>query len=644
MKIRILKKIEMTVILCFSLAGAWAQSEPSVGSWARLSPSPVSSGAAVYETFFSLGRLIPAPFPETVSYTARVRGLQPGFSYAVTLPYASTLSVSSQNRVDENESGGVSLIVLASGPEVDVIASVNPDVSAPELFLRGMRVRSVSDASLTLVLPWFALTLLFAFSITRVFFGLSTALRDKTRADEAFFALAGVASLLLLVAMFRYVAAVLMPFFSGTAEVSLRSVGGILFSVSSIGCIAAAKPFRGAVFLFFGAVAAGLAAIAATLVPFIPPVLPLALFSAAMVFLFSVSAVVSFSNRRGYDGVLSISAALGSAGLGVSTILFDPLLESVVACIAPLPLLVVSLMPRMRESKAPEGEQAEPVLSDYVDQVSIALTRFVPKEFLAILDKENAAELQLGDHVKKDMTIFFSDIRSFTTLSEGLTPEENFKFINSYLARVVPVVTEYGGFVDKYIGDAIMALFPHEGGADAAVRSAIEMQKRIVEYNGHRANCGYRPLSMGIGLHTGTLMLGVVGIEDRMQSTVISDAVNLASRLESITKVFNVSLAISEETFKNLADPGAYKYRFIGKVRVKGKYDPVSVFEIFDGINEELFERKMKANRFFEQGMLAYYQKDFRGAMFYFRKVIEVLPEDGAATFYLDNCLAKARV
>jgi len=284
-----------------------------------------------------------------------------------------------------------------------------------------------------------------------------------------------------------------------------------------------------------------------------------------------------------------------------------------------------------------------PVLSDYVDQVSVSLTRFIPKEFLAILNKPNFTDLRLGDHVKSDMTIFFSDIRQFTNLSEGLTPEESFKFINSYLARMVPVINSCGGFVDKYMGDAVMALFPAKGGADAAVRAAIEMQQKIIEYNSHRANSGYRPLSMGIGLHTGTLMLGVVGVEDRMQNTVISDAVNLASRLESITKVFRISLAISEETFKNLEDPGAYLYRFIGKVRVKGKYEPVSVFEIFDGINPEMLSRKMKANIFFEQGMLSYYQKDFSGAMYNFRKVLEIVPEDGASAFYLDNCMAKVR-
>ncbi|HUX38652.1 MAG TPA: adenylate/guanylate cyclase domain-containing protein, partial [Rectinemataceae bacterium] len=156
---------------------------------------------------------------------------------------------------------------------------------------------------------------------------------------------------------------------------------------------------------------------------------------------------------------------------------------------------------------------------------------------------------------------------------------------------------------------------------------------------GHRAKSGYRPIQMGVGIHSGSLMLGVVGVDDRMENTVISDAVNLASRLQAITKAFNVSLAISEEVFKNVRDPGAYTYRFIGKVKVKGKIDPVSVFEIFDGLAPELFESKMKANTFFEQGMLAYYQKDFPGAMYYFKRVLDIHPEDGAASFYLETCM-----
>ncbi|MBN2875106.1 MAG: adenylate/guanylate cyclase domain-containing protein, partial [Spirochaetales bacterium] len=161
-------------------------------------------------------------------------------------------------------------------------------------------------------------------------------------------------------------------------------------------------------------------------------------------------------------------------------------------------------------------------------------------------------------------------------------------------------------------------------------------------YNGHRAKMNYRPISMGIGIHTGPLMLGVVGVSDRMEGTVISDAVNLSSRLQSIAKAFNIPLVISERTFMQLDDPGKYKYRFIGKVRVKGKDAPVSVFEIFDGLPEALFERKMKSNTFFEQGMMAYYQKDYSQGVFYFKRALENVPEDGASRFYLETCLRKA--
>lgn len=281
-------------------------------------------------------------------------------------------------------------------------------------------------------------------------------------------------------------------------------------------------------------------------------------------------------------------------------------------------------------------------LDDYALRLSDSMRRFIPGEFLAYLKKNDVIDLVLGDHVKKDMTIYFSDIRAFTELSEILTPEESFAFVNSYLSRVVPIIKEHRGFVDKYMGDGIMALFPEDQGADDAVSCSVAMQRKIQEYNGHRAKMGYRSISLGIGLHTGPLMMGVVGVSDRMEGTVISDSVNLASRLQSIAKAFNIPLVISERTFMSLSDPGQFKYRFIGKVRVRGKDAPVSVFEIFDGLIEELFDRKMRSNTFFEQGMMAYYQKEFNDGVFYFKRALEQVPEDGASRFYLETCLRKA--
>lgn len=639
---RIRKRLKVVLLaLIIGVSSSWAdapQGEPLIGTWKRLSDAPDT----VWVPVFSWSRLAVSEVSgEPVAFTARISGLRSGAAYTVVSPYAAAASLASSGSASVNIAGGVSVVFVAADSETEVTVSAREGQGAPEAALRGVRVDTLAASSARSAISWLLLALISLFCLARAIIGVRQSVHDRGRSDEAFFALASCGVLLVAFSALRVVSLAVFSAYSPVLEERLRSIGALAFLVAASGAVAAGKPFRAALPVFLVTAVFGALAVAAAVLPFLPPALPVFVFSALMVAVFASSASAALVARRGYSAALAASAFIAAASFAVSCLLVSPLVEYFLLFASVVPFFAISL----RSDIPPiDKEEAEPILSDYVDEVAVALTRFVPKEFLAILNKQSASELRLGDHVKKDMTIFFSDIRSFTSLSEGLTPEENFKFINSYLARVVPVVNAHGGFVDKYIGDAIMALFPEHTGADSAVRAAIEMQKRIVEYNTHRANCGYRALSMGIGLHTGTLMLGVVGVEDRMQSTVISDAVNLASRLESITKVFNVSLAISEETFKSLEDPGAYKYRFIGKVRVKGKSDPVSVFEIFDGIDPEYFERKMQANRFFEQGMLSYYQKDFRGAMFYFRKVLEVLPEDGAATFYLDNCLSKAQI
>jgi two-component system sensor histidine kinase ChiS len=235
---------------------------------------------------------------------------------------------------------------------------------------------------------------------------------------------------------------------------------------------------------------------------------------------------------------------------------------------------------------------------------------FIPREFLDIIGKENVGDLRLNDHVEQEMTIFFSDIRDFTSLLEDLTPEESFKFINSYLTRIVPVIEMNGGFVDKYVGDAIMALFPDKNGPDQAVRTAIEIQKRLVDYNEQRKKYGYRPIAMGIGIHTGEVMLGVVGVYNRMQNTVFSDSVNLASRVESLTKAFNVSMAISGQTFQGLEHPESYMFRYLGNVRVKGKRAIIQVFEVLDETTKDILEKKMRTDRYFQEGLMSFMMKN----------------------------------
>ncbi|NEP86574.1 MAG: adenylate/guanylate cyclase domain-containing protein [Okeania sp. SIO2C2] len=160
--------------------------------------------------------------------------------------------------------------------------------------------------------------------------------------------------------------------------------------------------------------------------------------------------------------------------------------------------------------------------------------------------------------------ILFSDIRDFTTISEQMTPEENFAFINQYLSYMEPQIQKYGGFIDKYIGDAIMALFPNS--ADDAVQGAIAMLEQLKTYNSERQQRNLKAVHIGIGLHTGTLILGTVGGFGRMDGTVIGDAVNLSSRVEGLTKTYGVSFLITHQTLAPLNNPLEYDLRFIEQV------------------------------------------------------------------------------
>ncbi|TGL50605.1 adenylate/guanylate cyclase domain-containing protein [Leptospira wolffii] len=217
-------------------------------------------------------------------------------------------------------------------------------------------------------------------------------------------------------------------------------------------------------------------------------------------------------------------------------------------------------------------------LSDNLLEVNKAYSRFVPLAFLKFLNKQNITEIGLGDQVQREMTILFSDIRSFTQLSEKMTPKDNFDFLNSYMRRMGPIIRKHGGFIDKYLGDGIMALFPSI--PDQALEAALEMLEELRELNRLRVERQYEPIRIGIGLHTGTLMLGTIGEEERMDGTVISDAVNLASRIEGLTKEFDTDLLLSEETFKKLKNAWKYSLEKLGTVKVKGKSESSEVYKL----------------------------------------------------------------
>lgn len=269
-------------------------------------------------------------------------------------------------------------------------------------------------------------------------------------------------------------------------------------------------------------------------------------------------------------------------------------------------------------------------------KINEAYGRFVPHEFLKFLGHESIIDVKLGDHTQREMSILFADIRSFTTLSEGMSPQENFNFINEYLNRVSPVIRAHNGFIDKYIGDAIMALFYHS--TDDALLGAIAMQKQVSLFNQEREKDGQKSISIGIGLHTGTLMLGTIGETRRMESTVISDAVNLASRLEGLTKVYGAGILISHQVLCCLDYLEEHNLRFLDRVMVKGKKTAVAIFEVYDGDIPEQKQFKMQTKQRFEVAVFLYYQQQFEEAKKIFQEILQVNSIDKAAMLYIKRC------
>ena len=278
-------------------------------------------------------------------------------------------------------------------------------------------------------------------------------------------------------------------------------------------------------------------------------------------------------------------------------------------------------------------------IRDYINNISKlneAYSRFVPTQFLDILGKQSISDIKQGDQIERQMTVLFTDIRSFTEISESMTPKENFDFINRYLAYMEPVIGRNNGFIDKYIGDSIMALF--SGEVEDAINAAIEMRIKLAEFNQVITQFGREQIDSGIGIHHGNLMLGVVGGEKRIDGTVISDAVNLAARLEGLTKVYGGSIIVSEDTLVRINTTEIYEYRFLDVVKVKGKKKAVYIFEILNGEPERCRELKGKTKYRFGRAADMYQNKEFDSAINEFEGVVEQNPNDIAARFYIKRC------
>lgn len=283
------------------------------------------------------------------------------------------------------------------------------------------------------------------------------------------------------------------------------------------------------------------------------------------------------------------------------------------------------------EKQAREAEQQARINEM---KLTKSYSRFVPHQFLELLNIKNIQSVQLGHQIQKNMTIFVSDIRNFTTLSETLSPKESFDFLNSYLAKIVPIIRNRGGLIDKYMGDGIMALFPED--SIEAVSAGVEFQEALININEERNLSGLPPICAGISINTGSLMLGMLGEENRMDATVISDAVNLTFRLESLTKHYKCGMIISEQV-KNLIE---YKFstRFLSTVMVKGKSTPVKIYEVLEcNPHEEMMIKKSELVDY-NQALDLFMKQEFKNALKLFTTLSTQSPYDELYKIYIKNC------
>lgn len=215
------------------------------------------------------------------------------------------------------------------------------------------------------------------------------------------------------------------------------------------------------------------------------------------------------------------------------------------------------------------------------DLITRSFERFVPHQLIELLKKLNILEVGLGDNSKKIISVLFMDIRNFTTISETLSPQENFDFINMILKRIAPVITENHGFIDKYIGDAVMALFPREeSNADDAVKAAKMILAELAMLNREGTLRTKDDVKIGIGINTGEAMLGIIGAEGRLEGTVISDMVNTASRIQNLTKTYGHEILVSEASYKAMKHPELYTIELVDKASLKGKSIKIAIYSV----------------------------------------------------------------
>ena len=273
----------------------------------------------------------------------------------------------------------------------------------------------------------------------------------------------------------------------------------------------------------------------------------------------------------------------------------------------------------------------------FEDQLRLteAQQRFVPGQFLESLGHHDIAEVELGESVVREMSVMFADLREFTPMAERLGPHVVIELLNRYFSRLSIPITEAGGFIDSYNGDEIMALFGVS--ADMAVQAGIKMHRALDDFNRESIESGGPVLRMGLGVNTGSLVLGTVGANDRLKCGVVGDCVNVASRVEQLTKFYHAPFLIGEHTYERLRAPEDFSIRMVDRVVIKGKEQAIALYEVLDAESPERRAAKESTQDQLSRAMRHYFARDFVTAHAIFTAALALDPEDIVLSIFAER-------
>lgn len=270
---------------------------------------------------------------------------------------------------------------------------------------------------------------------------------------------------------------------------------------------------------------------------------------------------------------------------------------------------------------------------NFIKRTKLEYEKYIPKQFLKFLGKNSILELELGNQVQKEVTTMFVDIHNSTSVSTTLSLEENFNYINSYLNVVSPIIRKFNGFVDKYLGDGILAVFIKP---ENALECAVAITK-VIE-NKNLLNKNLPNLDVGISINTGEVVFGVVGEEERKSPTIISDAVNLGSKMEDFNKYFGSKIIFSKRTLNSLKIDYPLSYRYVGSLTLGDDKEYISLFESLEYYNKKKREKLENEKTNFEQAVRYFNLGKCNQAKLLFEQILKNIRDDKISYMYFNKC------